>query len=786
MGWVEIYQSGRGNDVRKAANIKMRRNCKIILGVIGISVLLIMILNDKFSKETKSLLINEVCSNNFSTGVKENHEGSDWIELYNAADKDIFLGDYYLSDDRDDYEKCKLPDIYLKAGGFYVFYATGLEEGDDSDLNFKINADGEVLYLSKEGQTIDHVEVPALKMNVTWSRINNNGEEWQTTEATIGKSNVDAEIVSDIHIEVPVFSRTGGFYNEPFALEIEGTGEIFYSLDGSDPDCNSIRYTGPIDITNVSGNPNLYSARTDMSTVSQFVPEELVDKILVVRAVCIDEDGNTSDIVTNSYLVEYQDEEAYQEMYTVSLVTDPGNLFDYEKGIYVLGEAYNTYMLEDGSMEDAIQIPANYRIKGKLSERAGNIEIWDENGNVIMNRQIGMRVHGSTTRGVLQKSFSIYSRELYDDKEVFDEGVFGQEDIIRKFFIYSDRDQSKLKHILNQELVSDRAVETQGFIRCNVFLDGEYWGVYSLAEVYDEYYFNNHYGIPLDNLEICESANPDELVEFINSGVDMSSDSAYEEISELMDMQSFIDYYGSMIYIDNYDWLPDNAICWRSISKGNNEKEDGKWRWAIWDTEGGEQSYDRNTFESGNIVCWKEDPIITGLMQNDNFRRDFVISFMDMVNYNFEEEYTSVVINEMLQEYQNSYELNRIRYFGNCDMQKYTGSIIEFFANRNEWVTTFLKEEFELQGDPVYIALLINKENAAEFSVNTLSLDRACSFWQGIYFNDYPVTLSVQNIDSNEQFMGWYEEDGTLISTEQKIEVNLGSETKLVYARFEE
>lgn len=514
----------------------MYRGRKTIISMIGISMLLILFLMIKPLRGKDPLCINEVCSNNFSTGIKENYESSDWIELYNSADKEIFLGDYYLSDDKYKMKKCKLPDVYIEAGGFYVLYATGVENGEDSDLNFKISSNGEFIYLTKEDQIVDSVGVPSLEMNVTWSRIDNNKEEWQKTEATIGMTNVNAVIIPDYKVEAPVFSRAGGFYDEPFYLEMESEDKIFYTLDGSDPTDQSLLYTEPIEVVNVSGNPNLYSARTDMSTVSRFVPEELVDKIFVVRAVCIDEAGNASDIVTNSYLIGYQDQKAYQEMYTVSLVTDPDNLFDYENGIYVLGKDYDQYMLEDGSMEDTIQIPANYRRKGKRTEREGNIEVWDENGNSIMKRRIGVRVHGSTTRGSLQKSFSVYAREMYDGKDVFDEGIFGGTD--RKFYIYSDRDVSKLKHILNQELVADREVETQSFIRCNVFLDGEYWGMYSLAEVYDEYYFNNHYGIPLDNVEICESASPADVVAYINSGVDMSSEEAYEELSEMMDIQS--------------------------------------------------------------------------------------------------------------------------------------------------------------------------------------------------------------------------------------------------------
>ncbi len=764
----------------------MRGNRRIVLCAAGGMILLCLIYYIEISHmcvEGNQLLINEVCSNNFSTGVKDQYEDCDWIELYNPTNETIFLGDYYLSDDRKSLNKSKLPDQYLDAGEYFIVYAKGEEGNQEFDLNFRISSKGEILYLSKGDQMIDQAEIPALETNVTWSRME---EEWAKTQSTAGLSNQGAVVISDKQVEPPCFSKQGGFYNEKFFLEIDGNGEIFYTLDGSEPDCNSFKYTGPIEIKNISTNPNAHSMRTDLSTVSQFIPDELIDKVVTIRAVCADEKGNLSDTVTNSYLVGHQEESAYREVYTISLVTDPDNLFDYEEGIYVLGKDYDEYMLEDGSKEDDFWIPANYRRRGKKSEREGHIEIWDENGKEMLKRQIGMRIHGSTTRGSLQKSFSIYAREMYDEKGIFDEDIFGQGEEIRKFFIYSDRDDSKLKHILSQRLIVDRAVETQEFIRCNVFLNGEYWGLYSLAEVYDEYYFQNNYGIEKDSVEIHEGSTPDSITEFLSSNADLSPDQLYEELSELIDMQSFIDYYGSMIYMDDWDWLPGNARCWRSITKGMHEKQDGKWRWCVWDMEGAMNAYDRNTFQSGNEMCWENDPVVKELMKSEKFRKDFVISFMDMVNHNFEETHVLMEIDEALSEYEASYELNKVRYFENRETGKYFDAVKEFFVNRKDKAITYLKEEFDLLSDPVYFVLLCDKENAAEFHINTLAMDKDCVFWQGLYFNDYPVTLSVDKIESGEQFLGWYSDSGELLSTELEIEIEMGNETKVVHAKFAE
>ena len=61
-------------------------------------------------------------------------------------------------------------------------------------------------------------------------------------------------------------SRGSGFYDEGFDLAMEADGgEIRYTLDSTQPDGDSLLYTGPIHIEDVSGTDNLYSARTDVA-----------------------------------------------------------------------------------------------------------------------------------------------------------------------------------------------------------------------------------------------------------------------------------------------------------------------------------------------------------------------------------------------------------------------------------------------------------------------------------------------------------------------------------------
>ena len=143
-----------------------------------------------------------------------------------------------------------------------------------------------------------------------------------------------------------VFSVESGFYEEPFTLVLSapvGT-EIYYTLDGSEPDEHAMKYTEPILIEDATKNDNRYSLRTDVTTgyMSELIgvhnpdlqppgyvlPDYPIDKCTVVRAVYLDEEGALSEIKTGNYFVGFDEKKGYDGFNIISVVTDPDNLFD--------------------------------------------------------------------------------------------------------------------------------------------------------------------------------------------------------------------------------------------------------------------------------------------------------------------------------------------------------------------------------------------------------------------------------------------------------------------------
>jgi hypothetical protein len=217
---------------------------------------------------------------------------------------------------------------------------------------------------------------------------------------------------ADDYVETPFFYTESGFYDEPFYLEIsvpKGT-IVYYTLDSTDPDENAVEYKEPIYLENATEHENVYSMYTDVSTgfytdlIEQYqtidadpgyvAPNYLIDKCNVVRAIAIDKHGHKSEIRTASYFVGIN-ADSYDGCNIISVVTNPDNLFDYEKGIYVTGKTFDEY-LKTGIDNSYWRFwSANYRQRGSSWERSVFITFFNADGKLVSTQQGAIRIHGA-------------------------------------------------------------------------------------------------------------------------------------------------------------------------------------------------------------------------------------------------------------------------------------------------------------------------------------------------------------------------------------------------------
>ena len=187
------------------------------------------------------ILITEVMASNSSTLNNSFGESADWIELYNATDKDISLKGFYLSDNQGNLKKYPLPDVTIGAYQYLVVFASDIDTVTDSGeihTNFKISA-GESVVLSYDDSIFSMQKAPNdLPTDISFGFISN-GEGFLNVyfaTPTPGAANGGsyAEVLGQLKI-----SGNGILINE-FMMKNEG---IFYDEDGDCPDWVEIRNT---------------------------------------------------------------------------------------------------------------------------------------------------------------------------------------------------------------------------------------------------------------------------------------------------------------------------------------------------------------------------------------------------------------------------------------------------------------------------------------------------------------------------------------------------------------
>lgn len=684
------------------------------------------------SAAADDIVINEVCSNNFSLICDENGNYSDYVELYNPASVPVSLTGFSLSDNKNELNKCSFDSMMIPAKGYKLIWLDGTDSDVIGHASFKISSRGESIYLSNSnGTIIDSVEIPQLAYNTVFARVGDGGSIWQKQIPTAGMANNKENILPDIKLEKPELSVESGFYQEAFLLEMNaGEDEvIYYTLDGSNPTTDSARYEEPLCITDASQNDNIYAARTDLTAEMEYVPAFKVDKATVVRAIAASPDGSKiSEIATETYFVGFEGKQEYDGYPILSMVTDPDNLFDGTTGIYGNGnalEAYDeaagladgkvpgSYVDEDGGVHYRYMSTNAYH-SGKEWERNVCLIYFDEDHKERLKQEAGIRISGESTRNAAQKSFNVYARDIYDGQETFAYDFFeGMEyDSIKIRNGGTDHPRSKIYDPFLQSLAGGRAVSIQASKPCVVFLNGEYWGIYNIRERYKEDYFRNHYGISENNIWMIDSGaysiggwdawnDYNDMICFISEN-DMTDPENYQKASELLDLQSLIDFYCIHLYIDNNDMGFDkNIALWRSVRVSDGEYEDGRWRFMLYDLDGALNGYENNTFVDSEWwkkdFCLMDEGIISSLLENQDFKKQFADTFIEIADTTFDYE----TVHGELMRWKEKYEVQVIKShqrfiasdIGEEEYNSYIEHIDNFFKERRGFIIPYLQEE---------------------------------------------------------------------------------------------
>ncbi len=793
-------------------NLTIKRT---VAGVMCLSILMQSASYLPANAETASqITINEICAKNSSYPAPDGNI-YDWIEFYNNGDTDRNISGWSLSDKESEPRLYVFPEGTIIGANGHLVVTCDKEAAktDSSAVPFGLSASGETLTLTDaDGKTVQTVTFGALAADTSYGQYPDGSGQFYTLSCTPNAKNTAPEGSSAVH--QPVFSHDSGFYGSSFELSLsadEGC-TVYYTTDGSDPTTESSEYTAPITISDMTETENRLSARTDIVPDGAEKPRGNVDKAAVIRAVAVDKNGVVSDSVTKTFFTGSTDSGYYKKMKVVSLVTDPANLFDNEKGIYCLGNTYEEYRRSGKRGGNSWDITANYKNSGREWERPAIFTLF-ENGEKKFEQNVGIRIKGAFSRALAQKSFNVYTRKDYGVAE-FDYDFFSGTAVkakngkaIKKFDGVvlrnggNDNTSAFFRDSINQTLAADRAFAHQAVSECIVFIDGEFWGIYQMMEKINKSFISDHYGVDksgiamIENGELEEGTDSDlsdwdELCEHTANGT-----VSYEEFCNKVDIQCFIDYFAAQIYWANADWPQNNYSAWRSgIIDESNPYADGKWRMILFDTESGQglygsedKSYSADCFRRIRQSSSRLAKVFTKLLEYEEFRLRFARTMMDLANYNFAPDRTSAVINSYKDNFRQQVADTYARFHsgtlsGDNGIRRFEGEIntvTEFYNKRYQYAERTTRSAAKLSSEPCSLTV-VNSADCGNIVLNTLDLGNISS-WNGNYHSDYDITIKAAPADGSK-FTKWSISGAKIVSgseTSAQVTVRLEGDARI-------
>ena len=149
--------------------------------------------NHRLTASYSGLVINEIMADN-KVIQDQNGEYDDWIELFNTSNDTLSTSGLYLSDDDSELKKYIFPDLRIAPGEYLIVWADEDTKQSGLHADFKLNADGDEVYLSDFGRIIlDSVQFNSTLTGSTRGRFPNGTGEFTSMRPTFSAENVKTD-----------------------------------------------------------------------------------------------------------------------------------------------------------------------------------------------------------------------------------------------------------------------------------------------------------------------------------------------------------------------------------------------------------------------------------------------------------------------------------------------------------------------------------------------------------------------------------------------------------------
>lgn len=589
--------------------------------------------------------------------------------------------------------------------------------GNKLHANFKISNEGETLILSRpDSSIIDSVPPIPLVADVSYGRKPDGEDSWfyfaTPTPGTANITDGDSTLASSDTVK---FSVKGGYFPGGFELQLSSdypSDSIFYTLDGSEPTINDSLYKSPV----------------------------LISKDCVVRARALNSRKLPGVISTNTYITKSH------TLPVICLSTNPENLWDYYTGIYVMGP---------NASADYPYFGANF---WQDWERKAHVELYDINGVKQIDQDIGLKIFGNWSRANDQRSLALYARKVYGKGSL--NYRFFKEKPIDKFENIvlrnggNDWNQGILRDGLTSTLVRDMDIDRMAFQPSVVYINGVYWGILNIREKINSNYLSENHNVNPDNVNLLENdasiiegtnASYNLITNFLNLNT-LETEQKYLQVSTLIDINNYIQYQLTQIYINNKDWPGNNIRYWNTYGPGS------LWRWIIFDTDFGFSIWDSYAYTFNTLSfalatdgpSWPNPPwstlLFRRMLSNPGFKNEFVNQYADRINTTFSAGKINATVDSLTQIYIPEINDHLTRWgMSYSNWQNNIAEIKNYASNRPSYARDHLRTTLGLDMQ-LQIYVDISNPGSGKVRVNSIVPDKYP--FSGVYFKNVPIRLT--------------------------------------------
>ena len=551
------------------------------------SLLSILLILGVFHYAGSQVVINEFSASNSGNIVDPDYGNSaDWIELFNSGDYPVNLNGYSITDNFTLPSKWIFStDIILEPESYLIIWCDGMSNG--LHTNFKLSAEGEeIAIFDANGTLLDSLSYTGQESNISMGRVCDGCSDWVFfTEATPGTSNVGVNYKGLVQNE-PYFYPMGGIFNKAVEVEIRNLfeGVVRYTTDGSEPTILSPLYEKPL----------------------------LFDSTTILRArIFREQDIKPGKISTHSYFIDLAG--TIGTLPLISLVSEPANFWDSQKGIYVQ------------NFKPEWEIPVN-------------IELFENDGSdrASFNLPAGTKINGLYSWQLPQKMLGIYFRKRYGagklDYPLFFDKKATRYDSFALRASGNDWSRTLFRDGMLQNSTSiNTGLDVQGYRPCVVFINGRYMGIHNIRSKVDANFIVNEQlpeGSKIDMIEnenVIEEGSISAYNQFKSLyKKDLSNTINFDSVAAIMDIPLFVDYMVTELYGGNSS-IGHNIMSWKPI-------DSGKWKWIPVDLDRCMFDPDENLTD---FFLGKTVYPFPSLMKNVDFVRQFRLRLADQLMTTF-------------------------------------------------------------------------------------------------------------------------------------------------------